>query len=163
MEGRIKPFSKQLFLDNDAKGREFLIKYYKKKYNLDLDEYHVPAGQERPHLLQPTSYMADLYCKEKGVFIEVEITNSWKTGSFPKSWGPHTIWERKVKYTTGVKCIFWNLNNDMTQAWWCTSDDLNRDNLKPTGKFDNEYWYVIPAEKVHAVTFDCAEVTVTTI
>jgi len=154
IKGDIKPVNEASLFTNDARGRNFLINYYMWKWGLTLKEYIVPPKQVKPHLLQPDSYKADLVCPEHDVFVEVEITNSWKTGPFPSHWGPKTIWERKIKYAQeGKRVVYWNINNDLSQGWWCRSADLTPDNLKPTGKRPNEFWYVIPPNKARDVNF----------
>jgi hypothetical protein len=150
----MKSFDKESFLRNDKLGRGLLIAYYKYKYNIELVEYKVADHERLEHLLVPDGYKTDLLCPNSGAFIEVEITNSWKSGEFPKHWGPKTIWERKIKYIDSCKVIFWNINNALTHAWWCRGEDLTIDNLKPSGKVPGELWYEIPENKARKVEFD---------
>jgi len=154
IKGRMKPFDKESFLKNDKLGRDLLINYYKYKYNTELIEYKVEDAERLEHLLVPDGYKADLVCPKTGTFIEVEITNSWKQGEFPKHWGPKTIWERKIKYIENCEIVFWNINNSLTHAWWCRGEDLTLENLKPSGKIPGELWYEIPEKKARTIQFE---------
>lgn len=131
-----KPFSRPLFDENDSKGRDTLMTYYKQR-NWDIRENKDLYG---PDLIATKD--------NKTYYIEVEIKYNWKTDKFP--FNSIQLPERKSKFK-GLEypVAFFILKPDLTKAIAFHETELTQDRLvEVPNKYipSGEYFYQIPLE-----------------
>lgn len=101
-----KPFSLELYQENDEKARNAVMQY------LNDEDLYVKPNDDRygPDLCVYLGYKHKAY-------IEVEVKRVWKADQDTFPWSTVQIPERKRKFTKTTKSVeFWILRSDLKMA-----------------------------------------------
>ena len=108
---KVKPFSPELYRDNDAEAKAKVLRYV----NMKLAEY----GLEELALVQnPNRFGCDLILPQLRFFIEPGVKHNWEGAWFP--FADVQVEQRKWKYAEpgpwGDWGCLWYLNDQFTHA-----------------------------------------------
>ena len=129
-----KPFSKELFDDNDLRAKEVIKKHLNA---IDSDDIYGP----------------DLFVPDGNYYAEVEVKHSWKTYKF--QFDTVNIPKRKLKYLDYGMVVFYVLSKDLRRAIIVQGRSLKPEYLKEVkNKFisEGEFFFQIPLSCCIVVT-----------
>ena len=133
-----KPFSKELYAQNDAKAKK-LAKAFFAKLGIELEDH-------------PKRYDVDLVRTDGEGFVECEIKNVWKDEPFP--YESVQFPERKAKYVykNDKPVTFFMLNSKCNRCLTVKGEDLLKSPLKEVwNKYmrgGGEMFFQVPLDKV---------------
>ena len=138
-----KPFDKTLFEQNDAIGREIVIRFFSDTMNIQAES-------------NPDPYSVDLCLFREGKkigYAEVEVRHSWKTDEFP--FDTLNVPARKKKLLENeLPTYFFSINSGKTRMFIATDDVVLQSPLRENkNKYvaNNEYFYKVDTKKCKMV------------